>query len=286
MIALRRLTEDDFQQCHLALVEAFSDYYLKIQPTNEGLRRLFTIEGVDFSRSVGAFDAGKLVGFVVNAIGSWDGMLTAYDAGTGVIPAYRGRGISRRMFEFILPVLRENSVRQYLLEVITENAPAISLYEQLGFRRARRVLVFSRSKQPENIEVQPGVEVREIENPDWKLLEKFCEFRPCWQNSTDSIERAAADKTIQKKILGLYFKGDLAGFGVVFVNSGNVAQFGLDSELRGRGFRKLLLARLAEATEKPLLFANIEEEERDFIDFLLANDSRLLTSQYEMLLKL
>ena len=286
MIACRRLTEDDFEQCHRALVQAFSDYYVKIQPTSEGLRRLFTIEGADFSYSVGAFDGEKMVGFVVNAIGVWDGKLTAYDAGTGVIPAYRGRGISRQMFDIILPLLQKKGVRQYLLEVITENAPALTLYEHLGFERTHRVLALIR-KEPVIVANPPiCVLIEEIESPDWDLLETFCEFRPCWQNSTDSIKRAAADKTINKKILGLYFEKQLIGFGVVFINSGNVAQFGLDRRFHGRGFRTLLLARLAEETEKPLLFVNIDEQERAFIEFLRANCFRLLTSQYEMLLKL
>jgi ribosomal-protein-alanine N-acetyltransferase len=51
-----------------------------------------------------------------------------------VDPARRRRGIARTMLEQMIE--RAGTDREYTLEVRTSNAPAIALYERLGFRSA------------------------------------------------------------------------------------------------------------------------------------------------------
>ncbi|MGC2236003.1 MAG: GNAT family N-acetyltransferase [Pyrinomonadaceae bacterium] len=286
MISYRRLKNGDFEELHQRLLEAFSDYYVEAQPSLEGLRRMHIIEGVNPDCSVGAFENGKMVGFTANAVGDRLGKLTAYDAGTGVIPAYRRRGISRGMFEFILPVLRRLGAKQYLLEVITENEPALRLYKNLGFRTHRTLSVLTGEKTLISENTPPDVEIKAIENPDWNLLESFLSYYPSWQNSIDSIKRCLPDESVPKIISGLYLKGKLIGYGIVFKNSGNVSQVAVAEEYRRRGFGKIILGELQKHTEKPLQFSNIDEEARGFINFLESNGFKVLTRQHEMLLKL
>lgn len=286
MISYRKLNKDDFEEYHQALIQAFSDYYVEIKLSMEGLRRMHIIEGVNLDYSVGAFDDGKIVGFTTNAIDDWLGELTAYDAGTGVIPSFRRRGISNGMFDFILPVLRREGVKQYILEVITENQAAINLYENLGFERQRTLSVLKCEKTLVLENIPPDVEIKLIENPDWNLLESFLSYLPSWQNSIASMKRCVADDSITKAIPGLYLKGELVGYGIVFKNSGNVAQVAVAEEYRRRGFGKCLLRELQKYTDKPLQFSNIDEEASGFLAFLESNDFKVLTRQYEMLLKL
>jgi ribosomal protein S18 acetylase RimI-like enzyme len=286
MIFYRKLNENDFEEYHQALLEAFSDYYVEAQPASDALRRMHRIEGVNLDYSVGAFDDGKLVGFTANAIDDWLGELTAYDAGTGVIPEYRRRGISRGMFDFILPVLRETGAKQYILEVITENEPAIRLYENLGFQTQRTLSVLTSEKTLISQNAPPDVGIKEIKNPDWSVLESFLSYRPSWQNSIDSIKRCLPDTSIVKTILGLYLDEKLVGYGIVFRNSGNVSQIAVAEEFRRRGFGKIILGELQKHTEKPLQFSNIDEKARGVLAFLDSNGFRVLTRQHEMLLKL
>jgi len=77
-----------------------------------------------------AIDAGKLVGYLVCARYDqvWHLMNIAVD------PSARRRGLGRRMLEAMLE--RAGPDASYTLEVRTSNAPAISLYESLGFRAA------------------------------------------------------------------------------------------------------------------------------------------------------
>lgn len=50
-----------------------------------------------------------------------------------VLPLYRGRGIGRALLEALIAILRENAAEEMTLEVRSGNAPAIHLYEKLGF---------------------------------------------------------------------------------------------------------------------------------------------------------
>lgn len=286
MISYRKLKKNDFKEYHRALIQAFSDYYVEIKLSMEGLRRMHIIEGVNLDYSVGAFENEKIVGFTTNAIDDWLGELTAYDAGTGVIPAFRRRGISNGMFDFILPVLRREGVKQYILEVITENEPAIKLYENLGFERQRTLSVLKSEKKQVLENQPPDVEIKAIENTDWDLLESFLSYLPSWQNSVASMKRCAADDSITKAILGLYLKDKLVGYGIVFRNSGNVSQVAVAEEYRRRGFGKIILGELQKHTKKPLQFSNIDEKARGFLSFLESNGFKVLTRQHEMLLKL
>ncbi|MCC2312689.1 ribosomal protein S18-alanine N-acetyltransferase [Cellulomonas xiejunii] len=88
---------------------------------------------------------GSLVGYA----GMWfDGrdvqiMTVATDTG------YQGRGIARRMLVTLLEQARALGAESVLLEVRVDNAPAIHLYETLGFTRlgCRRGYY-----QPENVD--------------------------------------------------------------------------------------------------------------------------------------
>lgn len=290
MISFRPLSEEDFIQLYQTLLEAFSDYIVQVQPEIDALRRLYQMEGVALDYSFGAFDGDKMVGFTVNGVGDWRGKLTAYDAGTGIIPPYRRKGVSRQMFECILPFLRERQIKQYLLEVIAENKPALELYKSLGFQVERefsvfkqdKALIFEESKQSK----LPNIEIKEIENPDWNFIQSFWMHQPSWQNSIDSMKRSTADAAINKKVLGVFLNNEMIGYGIVFPKSGNVPQFAIAENHRRKGFGSALLNALQKQAKAALKVNNVDEKAGDVTAFLEANGFSLLTRQYEMLLKL
>lgn len=53
--------------------------------------------------------------------------------GLGVLPAYRGRGYGRALLLQGIAKLRETGAEQIMLQVVTENANALHLYESCGF---------------------------------------------------------------------------------------------------------------------------------------------------------
>ncbi len=113
---------------------AFADYYLDMSSMSE---RIFTNRAVKnsvrYDCSVGVFDESRLVGVTLAGIDDWLGQPAAFDAGTGIIPDYRGRGIARKMFDFAVPKLRDYGVKKFLLEVLQVNEPAIKAYKAAGF---------------------------------------------------------------------------------------------------------------------------------------------------------
>ncbi|MBF0689543.1 MAG: ribosomal protein S18-alanine N-acetyltransferase [Cellulomonas sp.] len=64
-------------------------------------------------------------------------------------PGYQGRGIARRMLVTLLERARALGAESVLLEVRVDNAPAIHLYESLGFTQLGRRRGYY---QPENVD--------------------------------------------------------------------------------------------------------------------------------------
>jgi ribosomal protein S18 acetylase RimI-like enzyme len=76
---------------------------------------------------------GKAVG-LVNF--SREGATDTWEIGNvSVLPAYRRRGIARKLVEASLEMLRERGARRVTLDVIDANAPAYALYQKLGFEQ-------------------------------------------------------------------------------------------------------------------------------------------------------
>jgi len=59
----------------------------------------------------------------------------AWRLGMGLLPAVRGRGVGRRLAEAAIAAARERGAERIELEVFASNAPALALYEKLGFVR-------------------------------------------------------------------------------------------------------------------------------------------------------
>lgn len=129
---------------HCAFLEAFADYSMGSPAGLPEERLLLRMKknAVDYDVSVGACEGGRLVGFTLIGVDTWGGAISAYDAGTGIIPAFRGQGLARRMFEHALPALRERGVERFVLEVLQTNEPAIKAYKKAGFETSRELRSF------------------------------------------------------------------------------------------------------------------------------------------------
>ena len=138
-----RLDRVSRSQLHRTFHEAFADYSVDMSSlTEEILRIRFEKNGVDWDASVGAFEADRMVGFTMIGIDSWQGGLGAFDAATGIVPGFRGGGLAQKMFDHALPDLRARGVTQFVLEVISDNEPAIRAYRKAGFEIHRTFQCF------------------------------------------------------------------------------------------------------------------------------------------------
>ncbi len=274
MINYRLLTSADFDSLHDCFLTAFSDYEVDMRMSREQFRQRLTRDGISLEMSAAAFEGERMIGFCINGLGQWQEKMTAYDGGAAIIPEYRGRGVAKELFAFLIPRLREAGVVQYLLEVLTSNVPAATLYRKLGFVETRRLAVFRSDKR---IQAANDVGIRRVEQPDWQLFQTFWDGYPSWQNSTAAVERVAADRVIA----GAYVNDECVGYGVVFVPSANLMQLAVSPTHRRRGIGSAILASLE--TSEPLKINNIDEEMRGALAFYEANDYKHVLSQYEMI---
>lgn len=91
-----------------------------------------------------ALDGSQVIGWA-DIVPAWpDATAHCGRLGMGLLRAYRGQGIGRRLLEACLAKAWRNGITRVELEVRADNLPAIRLYEQFGFtveavkRRAMR----------------------------------------------------------------------------------------------------------------------------------------------------
>ncbi len=134
------LSSVDKSQVYRTFMEAFADYAMDASGTKEHTMLLrMDKNNVDYAASPGAYDGNCLVGFTLIGIDDVPGERLAYDAGTGIIPDFRGQGLAKRLFDHALPGLHEQGVQRFILEVLQSNEPAIKAYEKSGFVISREL---------------------------------------------------------------------------------------------------------------------------------------------------
>ena len=101
-----------------------------------------------------------MVSFTLNGIGSFGGIKTAYDTGTGTIENFRGQGLATKIFQHSVPSLKEAGISQYLLEVLQHNLKAVSVYKKQGFLVSREFNYFV--EKMENVKIQSKTIIHKI----------------------------------------------------------------------------------------------------------------------------
>jgi ribosomal protein S18 acetylase RimI-like enzyme len=281
MISYRFLQESDFALLHHCFLTAFSDYAVDMRISEEQLRQRFIRDGVQLKISAGAFDDNeKMVGFTINAAGSWARCPTIYDSGTGVIPEYRGSGVATALFNFMLPELRAIGAKQYLLEVITSNVAAARLYLKLGFRETRMLSAYKAAQPLAGRAALDTVDIRDVESVDWQLFQTFWDFGPSWQNSIEAVERVGSSKCT----VGAHLSGECIGYGIVSRLSTNVMQLAVSQKHRRQGLGSLILAFLQSRVGGELLKVNnIDRRSSGALSFYEANGFTRVLDQFEMM---
>ena len=282
----RFLQKEDFPQLYSTFIKAFSDYAVKMQPSEEQLFEMMTRRGVRYDLSVGAFSDHQLVGFNLNGLDLWKGRLTVYDSGTGVIPEFRGREIASRIFAFSIPKLKQVSAQQYILEVIDTNVSAIKVYKKVGFREVRKLESFKLrgSVARSFMKELTGIELRIESKPDWELFQSFWDWEPSWQNSINSIKRSLDNKVL----VCAFSEGSCVGYGIAYPSNGDIPQLAIDKGYRRRGIGTQILQSLETQIRSGQTgrIINIDASAEGTLGFCKAVGMEKIVNQHEMLLEL
>ena len=258
MVAIRALSGVSWDQLAAAFEEAFSDYAVKMAMPAQALAAMQVRRGYEAAASYGAFDGERLVGFVLTCR---DGD-RAYNSGTGVVPSHRRAGIARELVEAVIANVRP---REYVLEVLEDNAPAIAFYCTEGFVETRRFQCWTYDG--------PRARLPVLAAPDLDAIATFADVEPAWQNSLASIRRAP------EPWIAI---GDARGAAIVFPASGDVPLLAVAREARRRGIGTRLLAGAAAAAGRPLHLLNLDDRDRGLAQFLAAAGARPFVRQLEM----
>ncbi|MDR1504997.1 MAG: GNAT family N-acetyltransferase, partial [Prevotella sp.] len=142
---IKSLSETDFGVIFHAFNQAFADY--EIQLNRQQLQTMVKRRGYNPGLSFAAFEGNEIVAFTLNGTGNFNGIATAYDTGTGTLKRYRGKGLATQIFEYSIPYLREQNIKQYLLEVLQHNTKAVSVYKNIGFEVSREFNYFRQENE-------------------------------------------------------------------------------------------------------------------------------------------
>lgn len=213
--------------------EAFADYIVPFQVEEEQIRRRWLSSRVDYGLSYGAFEGERLVGFMMTGVDRWNGQRTAYNSGTGVIPAYRGKRIVRQLYDKAIPSFRDNGIQRCILEVIVGNEKAYRAYSGVGFQERRTLKCYALKKVLES-GAPEGLHFKQVFRSDWPAYQNMLEYEPSWENSRAAIAFLGRDVVVWEMYEGTH----LLGFFIMKPQSGHILQFGVkdhsDWEAAGR----------------------------------------------------
>ncbi|QQT61149.1 GNAT family N-acetyltransferase [Sphingobacterium multivorum] len=277
---IRKLKAGDSADLLNAINGAFADYIVPFQLDALQLESKIRGEDILMDLSVGVFDGIQLVAFIMHGMREIEGSKVIYNAGTGVLPAYRNSGLVGEMYRFMQPSFREYRVKKLLLEVIESNRRAIRVYEKNGFVKGRRLLCFGGELHVKmgalSGRTQP-IRIQSIHDFCWDILQSFWDVEPSWQNRSERSE------LIQLKGLGAFIGSDLVGY--ILFNSSNrrIYQIAVAQQHRRKGIATQLLSELKVfVSSAKVQITNVDEKAKNLQLFLQRQGLVNTINQIEM----
>ena len=258
--------------------QSFSDYRIPMMPTEDSLRAKMISENIKPQTSAGAFAEGKLVGLILNGVDEIDGEKRVFNAGTGVIPEYRGQQATEKMYSFIIPLLKQQGYKYHQLEVLRDNIRAKKVYEKVGFTDYRQLSCY---KGIVDKPLADGIVIKEAGMPDWNLAKSFWNVEPTWQNNIHSVQRSGD----RYKTALAYLDNDFSGYVVYDPVSRRIKQFAVRRDARGKGVGTALFSHVNIMTGQ-IVLTNYDESDAESHKAFTAWGLEPQYPMYEMILKL
>lgn len=283
-MTIKSLEGVDFNRIVSAFLRAFSDYDVIFSA--EDIYEMCKRRGFDPALSFAAFDKDEIVAFTLNGKGSFNGKEMAYDTGTATVKEYRGRGLAAQIFKHSIPFLKDAGITHYILEVLKHNIPAISIYENVGFKITREFNYFSWKEGMMRNEINNSRkqwDVREISLPSQVEVQNFWDFNPSWQNGFESVERSR-ERFIS---LAVYADEMLVGYAIFEPASGDITQLAVHPNFRRKGIASYLLSEMEKRNQSgKFKVINTETSCTSITGFLESKGIAPAGQQYEMMKEL
>ena len=263
----------------IAINHSFADYIIPYQLDKEQLMAKIASENIQLENSVGVFNGKNIVAFVMHGVREQNGHMVTYNAGTGVLPAYRGQGLVSKMYNYILPYLKEAQVKRIVLEVIHTNQPAIRVYEKNGFIAKRKLLCFAGKIQPKAI--SNIASIRTIDLSSFDVFESFWDVKPSWQSDSPSMA------IVQPNAFGAFIQDKLIGYVLFNPINKRLYQIAVAPSFRRKGIGTQLLAHIQQQIPQEIVqFNNVDESAENLKLFLEKQSLTHVINQLEMIKEL
>ncbi|MEQ8583981.1 MAG: GNAT family N-acetyltransferase [Marinoscillum sp.] len=276
--AFRDFDESQFIKLHQAFIGAFSEYFVTFQPPLEQFRnRIFNKLHLLPSLSLMAWHKDEMVGFMLHTVNVYQGKVTAYNGGTGVIPSHQRSHIATQLYEILLGRMRDQgTITRVLLEVVEQNTKAARFYESLGFQFTRVLRCFS--LQGELPKISPDIEVKKSDLLKTEYLTHLS-FQPSFLDSTSQLPHNLANEIILEARIG----ESLAGHLVFQPQNGRISRVAVHKDFRQQGVASALIQNaLMRSGDPKLTVMNIPEDEHPTIEALKAMGFHNELNQFEL----
>lgn len=281
---IRSLENYSREELYAAHIRAFKNY--PFQWNFEALMKTMDRRGFNPALSFGAFYEGQLVSFTFNGTGLFNEVKSVYDTGTGTVEEHRGKGLASKIFEFSIPFFKAENYKQYILEVLSENEKAFSVYKKQGFEIVRELDCFRIGSDDWTFnsgKSNQDVLVSEISYTELSGLMHMTDFPLSWQNSLESIGRQAQSFVC----LGAFSDGRCVGFGVCEPSTGDITVLAVDQDFRRRGIGSRLLFEMKQLNQSDIIkVVNIDNRQSGILHFLEACRLPKIVMQYEMVVQI
>ena len=268
----REYQEEDLPSLHRAFVSAFSTNQTPINLSLEDFSvRLHKKLKLEPSVSFVCLDNDDIVGFNLHTIGTYEEMITAYNGGMGTVPSYRKKGVAENLYIHTLGALGKYKVARVILEVVTTNKPALTLYTHIGFQFRRMLKCFRLMATDLRATTRYGVyQVSEI--PDLGTFD----FSPGYIDDLTHID--ASYETILRASIG----EETLGYVVFQPLFGRISQIMVRPDFRRKGVATSLIAEASVRSRFPLTIMNIPDDQFQMIHALERLGFKNEIDQFEM----
>lgn len=175
VLEFRKAAQIPLEEVATTVTRGFEGYYVPIHFDAAALLNMVRVDNLDLAASTVTLRDGKPVGVALVARRGW----TCRLATMSIDPQHRGQGIGNQLTKQILEAARQRGDRQFVLECIEQNAPALRLYHATGFKSVRRLVGYTATNvaaqaDPALTEVNPAsvsaaVDRWGVENLPWPM---------------------------------------------------------------------------------------------------------------------
>ncbi len=172
-----------------ALAEAtnatFAEYFMPVVHTATGFSAFCRWFSIDTAQSVLLeHEDGRLAGLTMLATRGD----RAWCGGFGIVPEFRGRGLSVGLADALSERARSLGLRSLQLEVLTQNERAVKAYQRAGLTATRELVILTGDAAPLHPNTDAALDVRPAAPEDaWTCAAVLPAPAPCWQREAVSV---------------------------------------------------------------------------------------------------